>query len=295
MALVIRNVKHGPGHRQAADRIAVFVAVGSILAGISRAHHVANVVEETSFVLSVSGWSLIWAAFCCVCYLGCEPPLRRHAPQVLAASTRLLAGRFRDAVVGRDVLIGVLGGVIVVTLASIRFRLVPGRNADLVLYHALESLQSWRRFTFVEILGVMDAIETALAAALLVALVRPIVRRVGIAACAVALIAVPVTIGGIPLSAIDAALAVAIMLVDAVVFVRGGLLALATLYTVERFLVAVPLTLDAGEWYFPASTITLALVIALAVYAALVTCFGSTVHPSVARSRLATAATSRSS
>jgi hypothetical protein len=30
MALVIRNVKRGPAHRQAADRIAVFVAVGSI-------------------------------------------------------------------------------------------------------------------------------------------------------------------------------------------------------------------------------------------------------------------------
>src|SRR5207237_1567191 len=109
IALVIRNLKRGPGHRHAADRIAVFVAVGSISAGIFRAHHVANVVEEISFVLSVSGWSLIWAAFCWVCYLACEPSLRRHAPQVLAAWTRLLAGRFGDPVVGRDVLIGVLG------------------------------------------------------------------------------------------------------------------------------------------------------------------------------------------
>jgi hypothetical protein len=273
----------------------VFVAAGSIVAGICRAHHIADVVEETSFVLSVSGWSLIWAAFCWVCYLGCEPPLRRHMPQVLTAWTRLLAGRFRDAVVGRDLLIGVLGGVIAVALASIRFRLVPGRNADLVVYHALESLQSWRRFAFIEILAVMDAIETAFAAALLVALVRPIVKRVSVAACAVALIAVPITIGGIPLSASDAALAVAVVLIDAVVLVRGGLLALATLFVVERLLVAVPLTRDVGAWYFPASTITLALVIALALYAALIARLGPGAHSPAVRGRLATAGTAQAS
>ena len=181
--LALRNLRRHRGHREAANRVAVFAALVGIAIGLLRAHHVPDVVEETSFVLGLSGWCVMWAVFCWVCYLAIEPPLRRHAPHVLAAWTRLLSGRVRDPVVGREVLLGVVGGIVVIALATLRFRLVPLRNADLVLYHALESLQGWRRFAYVETLGLLDAVETALAGALLVVLVRSVARSVGVAAC----------------------------------------------------------------------------------------------------------------
>src|SRR5262249_2572750 len=218
IALTIRNVTRERGHRQAANWIAIIVLGGGVVAGLPRAHHVPSVIEETSFVLGVTGWSAIWAAFCWVGYLGLEPPLRRHAPQVLGAWTRVFAGRLRDSVVGRDVLIGVAGGLALVALATIRFRLWPDRSAAMVLYHALETLRSWRRFTFVQLLAALDAVQTAVAAGLLVALVRPIVRRVTVAACLVALLSIPISIGGIPLSPKDGALAATVMLIGAVIF-----------------------------------------------------------------------------
>jgi serine/threonine-protein kinase len=290
----LRNLKRRRGHLQAANRVAAFVAFGGIAAGLLRAHHVPDIVEETSFVLGLSGWCLTWAAFCWAAYLAFEPAIRRYAPQTLGASTRLLAGRFRDAVIGRDVLVGVFGGLVVVALAAARFHLAPARSADLILYPALESTLSWRRFAFVHLFGVTDAVETALAAALLVTLVRPVVRHVAIAACVVALLATPVTIGGLPISWVDMVLAVSVMLTSAVVFVRAGLLALATLYAVERLLVRVPITLDTGAWYFPASAITLGLVAALACYGA-VTGFASTAPPSVASFHPPSPSKSRSS
>ena len=76
---------------------------------------------------------------------------------------------------------------------------------------------------------------------------------------------------------------------------RVGLLALATLYFVERLFVAVPLTLDPAVWYFPASAVTLSLVAGLAIYGAAVTCFASTVPASAALRRQAARSTSRSS
>ena len=226
----------------------------------------------------------MWAAFTWVSYLALEPAIRRHAPHTLVAWTRLLAGRFTDPAIGREVLIGVWGGLIAVALAAMRFRLYPARSADMVLYVALESLQSRRHFFFTHLFGLADGIETALAAAFLLALMRLVASNVGLSACLVALVATPLTIGGFPISAADALLALAVTMSNAVVFVRAGLLALITTYIVERLLVRFPVTLDSSAWYFPGSVITLSIVAALVVYGASVTCFAST-RPAAAAAR----------
>ncbi len=57
-----------------------------------------------------------------------EPLLRRVWPRTLISWTRLLSGYVRDPLVGRDVLIGMLAGVTVMTPLIARFRL-SGRAA----------------------------------------------------------------------------------------------------------------------------------------------------------------------
>jgi hypothetical protein len=293
--VAIRNVRRGLGHVQAANRVAAFVGVTGLAAGLLRAHHVPSVVDEFQFTLGMSGWCLMWAGFCWVSYLALEPAIRRHAPHILVAWTRLLAGRFADPAIGRDVLIGVWGGLIAVALAAMRFRLYPARNADMVLYVALESLQTPRHFVFAHLFGIADGIETAMAGAFLVALIRLGARKVGLSAGLVALVGMPLTIGGFPISAADALLALAVTTSNAVVFVRAGLLALTTTYVVERLLVRFPVTLSTDAWYFPGSAITLSLVAALVVYGASVTGFASALPASTAARPAAAAPTSRSS
>jgi hypothetical protein len=57
-------------------------------------------------------FALYWAALIAFAYVALEPYVRRLWPQTIISWTRLLAGRVRDPLVGRDVLIGVLGGVV---------------------------------------------------------------------------------------------------------------------------------------------------------------------------------------
>src|SRR5262249_21893579 len=47
--------------------------------------------------------SVIW-----LLYIALEPYIRRHWPQTIISWSRLISGRFRDPIVGRDVLFGVV-------------------------------------------------------------------------------------------------------------------------------------------------------------------------------------------
>ena len=46
-------------------------------------------------------------------YVAIEPIVRRRWPDLLISWTRLVSGRFRDPLVGRDALAGILGGAVV--------------------------------------------------------------------------------------------------------------------------------------------------------------------------------------
>jgi serine/threonine-protein kinase len=266
-----RNLKRQHGHLQAANRVAGIVLVCSVAAGLLRAHYVPDVVEVTAFVLAMTGYSLIWAIFCRLAYLALEPFIRRRWPHTLVASTRLFAGRFLDPMVARDVLLGAVTGLVGVALVAIRFRISPAQHADMIVYSALESLRSWRRFGFVHLLGFMDAVQFALGGAFLIALSTAKVRRlVAIPVCAVVAIGIPLTIGGMPTSLADAAMAFVMSGLGALVFLKAGLLALATLYTVAGLLTPVPIALDPAVWNFPMSAVTLAMIAALISYAGFV-------------------------
>jgi hypothetical protein len=60
-----------------------------------------------------AGRALLQTAMIWAFYVAIEPFVRRKWPEVLISWTRLLSGRFRDPLVGRDVLIGCAGAVAV--------------------------------------------------------------------------------------------------------------------------------------------------------------------------------------
>jgi hypothetical protein len=78
-------------------------------------HHVGTLWEvlyiasNASFILFTSG--LVWLG-----YVAIEPFVRRQWPQVLVSWARLLAGDWRDPLVGRDIVIGCTAGVLVACL-----------------------------------------------------------------------------------------------------------------------------------------------------------------------------------
>src|SRR5262249_25301927 len=70
------------------------------------------------------GFALYSAVNLWLLYMAFEPYVRRFWPQLVIGWTRLLSGRVRDPLVGRDVLVGVAAGMIGALLIASR-EIVP--------------------------------------------------------------------------------------------------------------------------------------------------------------------------
>src|SRR6185503_9946957 len=104
-----RNLRAGRGDRRGAFRLSAFVFVAMFVAWFFGESHVATLWEVVLVTMGLS-WAFLTAGFCWLAYIAAEPFVRRRWPEVLVSWTRLLAGEFRDPLVGRDLLIGCLGG-----------------------------------------------------------------------------------------------------------------------------------------------------------------------------------------
>ena len=104
--LAWRNLRLGRGDRRGAFRIALFVFADRIVYWVFNGHHVPTLGEVGGGFPACLQSALFWAAFLGMMYLALEPSLRRRWPEWIIAWSRLLAGRFRDPLIGRDVLVG---------------------------------------------------------------------------------------------------------------------------------------------------------------------------------------------
>ena len=107
--LARRNLRLGRGDRRGAFRSAAFVFAACAVGWSFGAHHVPNFGELGLFNLFLA-WGLLWSCFLWVLYIAMEPYVRRRWPATLVSWSRLMAGGFRDPLVGRDVLAGCLWG-----------------------------------------------------------------------------------------------------------------------------------------------------------------------------------------
>ena len=98
--LARQNLRAGEGDRSGAWRLSVFVGCGSVLTAALLAHHVPSAVDELTWLVGVSGWSMLWGAFSWLAYISFEPYGRRWWPHALVSWTRVLAGRFLDRLSG---------------------------------------------------------------------------------------------------------------------------------------------------------------------------------------------------
>jgi serine/threonine-protein kinase len=122
--LAWRNLRLGRGDRRGAFRLALFIFVLRMLYWIFFAHHVPTVDEVAGQFVAGLQSALYWACFVGLMYLALEPFLRRRWPEWIISWSRLLAGDFRDPLIGRDVLIGAVFGISV-SLANYAQVLVP--------------------------------------------------------------------------------------------------------------------------------------------------------------------------
>jgi hypothetical protein len=109
--LAWRNLRLGRGDRKGALRVAGFIFCDAMLAWLFLANHIAGGLEVPVLFI---GWaqagckaSVFW-----LFYLAMEPNIRRFWPQLLISWNRLVNGQWRDPLVGQNLLLGVLAGII---------------------------------------------------------------------------------------------------------------------------------------------------------------------------------------
>lgn len=268
IVLAIRNLRLGRGDRRGALRLAIFVFVLTELQRLSTAHHVPT-FGEIAVILNGLQDSLFGAIFFWILYLALEPFVRKRWPRRIISWTRLLAGDFRDPLVGRDVLIGALIGL-GITLWQFSAYFVRGRLGDSSLKPALEP-SNWY-------LG-MDQFVSALTSQLttpllngfqfmfLILLLALLFRRDWLAFVVGWLVltaALAFLGGGSPLHWISASVTAG---VTTLVLYRYGLLAILAALLYLHIYIVFPVTTHLTVWYATGFLVDLIIMLALAFYA----------------------------
>jgi len=262
--LARRNLRDNRGDRRGALRLAVFVFWVQMALWLCRGHFTASIGTFAMFLLavctSVFAAVVVWGA-----YIAIEPYVRRRWPQTLIGWSAVLTGRFRDAVVGRDVLIGVLAGVGLSAVAGV-VNLVFHQPGDAPARVAPEALLGLRSALGIGMALIPGAVRNCMLFLFLLFLLRALFRNQWIAAAVFGLIFAAVAFFGGDqawATAIEAFLA---FFLTAFVLLRWGLLALMGEYFANNVFSVTPFTAHTSAWYFGYSILMMAAILGLAVW-----------------------------
>jgi serine/threonine-protein kinase len=263
-----RNLRLGRGDRRGAARIAAVFFVLFTVAWTLATHHVATTDEFNNFLLYLS-LGLTYSVFVWIVYIAMEPYVRRRWPATLVSWSRLLAGNFRDPIVGRDVLAGCLLGAFSIALARVAWYITawtghpPGMPLNgpswqfLGLRTTIADLSSnaiitlLTSFVFLFVLFILRALlRKEWAAAIICTLVLTFFRAPSPGQFHLSYLLITIVVTGLTV----------------LVLMRLGLLAIAVSLLFADLLGAFPLTTQTSVWYAYLSFVGFTLVAALVFY-----------------------------
>jgi len=275
--LALRNSRLGRGDRRGAMRMAAFVFAMRLLNWLIAGHHVAAFEDIVLAVIALSG-ALFLGALTWVLYMALEPYVRRLWPESMVGWSRLLAGRFRDPLVGRDVLVGMTLGVALQIFGDVSFWIGASRDWIPPLPKAsfLGTLRGGRYILSELFTTHLMSVAFPLGLLLLFLFFRLIFRRQWLAATAFVLLfaalgsqnfsqlsgeqgGVAPIVFGIVLGGINAAIIITLL-------VRFGILATAAAILAGGICDSYPLTLDFSTPYVGATMFGMLVLAAYSLY-----------------------------
>ena len=111
----VRNLRLGRGDRRGATRLALFVFAANMMEAVFNTPLREIGLQNALWDLvsgRAMGHSLTHAVEMWLAYVALEPYVRRLWPRMLVSWARLISGRGRDPLVGRDILIGTVAGAV---------------------------------------------------------------------------------------------------------------------------------------------------------------------------------------
>ncbi|MGE5278792.1 MAG: protein kinase domain-containing protein [Acidobacteriota bacterium] len=266
--LARRNVRAGRGDRRGAVRLGAAILVLQSAMWAFGGHHVTTSDEGWIFISAGSNAAGMAIAFW-VLYLALEPFARRRWPEMLISWTRALSGRWRDPLVGRDLLVGAaVGTASGLILGPMRVLLpmklgIPGPSP-----HGFDQgapVNPGGVVAWLISAGVLSAFWV-LGIVFLLVLVRRVVRYGWLAGLVVTLVSAGVFLGSSG-QAVTLPLAVLSFGILVAVTVRFGVLTAIAAETCRRVFGYLIYSNDPSSWDFYAGMIAVAAVLALAYWA----------------------------
>ncbi|MGD0007797.1 MAG: serine/threonine-protein kinase [Terriglobia bacterium] len=266
--LARRNLRLGRGDRRGAFRLAIFVLVLLVLAWGIEAHHLPDVEEFVLFVIITSA-ALFIAAFVWLLYIGLEPFVRRRWPNALISWNRVLAGQFRDPLVGSNVLMGVALGVAGACLLDTLRHFAEGwfgRLPPRPMTIALDPLLGVRGM-IAQLLGTLPIeLGVALALFFLFVLLRLLLRKDWVAAAALVLIFTAANALSERYLLVDAVVNAVYWGITIFILMRFGLFPLMAFFLTYDLLNLFVHSMHLSQWHAASTILGVLSVLALAVY-----------------------------
>jgi hypothetical protein len=243
----VRNIARGRGDRKGAGRLAWVVFAVEIATFAFRAHFV-PVMDTLLLVVMAISTGLFATATMWVLYMALEPYVRRSWPQTIISWSRLVDGRVRDPLVGRDLVFGVLIGMSWILVFELG-NLFEIRNGAPFTLPVTEFLLGTREALAMCLSIAVNSIMGTLMFFLTLVLLRVLVRNRWLAAVLFVLIyALPKIVTSDHVFA-ETLVWVPIEAIAAIAVVRFGLVALGVASFMANLLLNVPYTLDFSNWY----------------------------------------------
>ncbi|MBZ5500239.1 MAG: hypothetical protein LAP85_27915 [Acidobacteriia bacterium] len=270
--LARRNLRMGRGDRPGAARLAFFAFGMSEIAWVFGEHHVPTAGELTRLIMS-AGSALFSAGALWLVYVAMEPFVRHRWPGSLVAWNRLLAGSLRDPLVGRDLLVGCIGGVAWVVLNYLMYPVATWFGAPQVQPWSGMNLGTLYLFSGVHaiVAGVSGLlIQCAIAGFLflfLLFMLRVLLRRTW--AAAIAWSVITATMWGFAWKSLPIELIFFALINGVALFIlkRFGLVANAAQTLFGSLLFGFPITTHLSAWYSGIGLKGLGLLLAMTLYA----------------------------
>jgi hypothetical protein len=268
-ALIARhNIRKGRGDRSGAFKLAAVISLAAIGVWLLDSTHFADPgLEMGRFFVGQPLWAagLLW-----LLYLALEPYVRRFWPTTLVSWSRLMAGQWRDPLVGRDILFGcALGAVMTVIGFSTDYINLSLGYASPPPVPELRQLFGTHVVIARQLNQVFNAVLNALFAVFAMVLLKMFVKRERVAVLLAIVLAFLLAARGVfdgGSVAINAGAALLMIGILVLTIDRLGLVATVALFLTNTMMSGAAVTLDSSKWFFGNALLLLAMPTALALY-----------------------------
>jgi len=198
-------------------------------------------------------------------YLALEPWVRKRWPHAIISWSRVLSGKFRDPVVGRDILFGVMLGLLWILIFQFRYipmlhmGAVPGIGQTEFIVGGRVAFGAWVSQIATSILGTLQFFILLLG-------LKALLRKDWLAAAAfVALYALPRGLTS-PHMAIELPTEIVVYAIAVLIVFRFGLIPLAAAIFTVNLGANLPTSPDFSAWYMPGVLLALFSIAALGAW-----------------------------